>query len=204
MLTPSVQKFLSRRAVLNAGMALCLTSLITACGDSAPSFKGSDISGTNIGHDWTLTGMDGKTYTLQSFAGKVVLVLFGFTQCPDVCPTSLAELAHVMKLLGSQADRVQVLMISVDPERDTPEVLRAYISGFDPRFLGLTGSAEQVKQAAASFKAYYAKAPTVNGGYNMDHSASFYLLDPAGEARVLLANNVGAETIAQDIRTLLR
>ncbi len=195
---------LTRRMLLSSGVALCAATLLTGCNDATPVFKGSDISGTRIGRDWTLTGMDGKTYTLQSFAGKVVLVLFGFTQCPDVCPTSLAELAQVMKLLGSQAERVQVLMISVDPERDTPEVLRAYISGFDPAFMGLTGSPEQVKQAAASFKAFYAKAPTANGGYNMDHSASFYLLDPTGEARVLLANNVGAETIAQDIRTLLR
>lgn len=199
-----LHSLLTRRTLLASGVALCAATLLTGCDDATPGFKGSDISGTRIGRDWTLTGMDGKTYTLQSFAGKVVLVLFGFTQCPDVCPTSLAELAQVMKLLGSQADQVQVLMISVDPERDTPEVLRAYISGFDPRFMGLTGTPEQVKQAAASFKAFYAKAPTASGGYNMDHSASFYLLDPKGEARVLLANNVGADTIAQDIRTLLR
>ena len=204
MIMQITQKSLSRRVVLTTALALCVSTLVTACGDSTPAFKGSDISGTKLGHDWTLAGMDGKTYTLQSFAGKVVLVLFGFTQCPDVCPTSLAELAQVMKLLGTEADRVQVLMISVDPDRDTPEVLRAYISGFDSRFLGLTGTAEQVKQAAGSFKAYYAKAPTTNGGYNMDHSASFYLLDTKGEARVLLANNAGAQAIAQDIRTLLR
>ncbi len=194
----------SRRLLLAVGLALSTSSLLTACGDSAPSFKGSDISGTKIGQGWTLTGMDGKTYTLQSFAGKVVLVLFGFTQCPDVCPTSLAELAQVMALLGADAARVQVLLISVDPERDTPEVLRPYVSGFDPRFLGLTGTPSQIKEAAASFKAFYAKAPTANGGYNMDHSASFYLIDPKGEARVLLANNVGAAVIAEDIRTLLR
>ena len=198
------QKSLTRRTVLTTALALGVTTLVTACGDSKPAFKGSDISGTKLGRDWTLTGMDGKTYTLQSFAGKVVLVLLGFTQCPDVCPTSLAELAQVMKLLGTEADRVQVLMISVDPERDTPDVLRAYVSGFDPRFLGLTGTAEQVKQAASSFKAYYAKAPTSNGGYSVDHSASFYLLDTKGEARVLLSNSMGAEAIAQDIRTLLR
>ena len=140
----------------------------------------------------------------KDFEGKVTLVLFGFTQCPDVCPTSLAELAQVMKLLGDQASRVQVLMISVDPERDTPEVLRAYVSGFDSRFLGLTGTPGQIKDVASAFKAYYARAATVNGNYNMDHSANFYLLDTKGESRVLLANNTGAENIAHDIRALLR
>jgi protein SCO1/2 len=109
-----------------------------------------------------------------------------------------------MKLLGDLASRVQVLLISVDPERDTPAVLSAYVSGFDPRFMGLTGTPEQVKIAAAAFKAYYARAAAANGNYNMDHSANFYLLDTKGESRVLIANNAGAENIAHDIRALLR
>lgn len=193
-----------RRRLLAAMTALGFGSMLAACSDATTAFKGSDITGSHLGQKWSLTGMDGKTYTPGDFTGKVTLVLFGFTQCPDVCPTSLAELAQVMKLLGDLASRVQVLMISVDPERDTPEVLRAYISGFDPRFLGLTGTPEQIKAAAAAFKAYYARAATVNGNYNMDHSANFYLLDAKGESRVLLANNAGAENIAHDIRALLR
>lgn len=193
-----------RRNLFVALMALCTAATLTACGEATTAFKGSDITGSHLGQKWSLTGMDGKTYTPKDFEGKVTLVLFGFTQCPDVCPTSLAELAQVMKLLGDQASRVQVLMISVDPERDTPEVLRAYVSGFDPRFLGLTGTPGQIKDVASAFKAYYARAVTVNGNYNMDHSANFYLLDTKGESRVLLANNTGAENIAHDIRALLR
>lgn len=194
----------ARRSLLAAMAALGFSSMLAACNDATTAFKGSDITGSHLGQKWSLTGMDGKTYTPADFNGKVTLVLFGFTQCPDVCPTSLAELAQVMKLLGDLASRVQVLMISVDPERDTPEVLRAYVSGFDPRFMGLTGTPEQIKAAAAAFKAYYARAVTVNGNYNMDHSANFYLLDAKGESRVLLANNAGAENIAHDIRALLR
>ena len=193
-----------RRSLLAAMTVLGLGSILTACSDATTAFKGSDITGSHLGQKWSLAGMDGKTYTPADFNGKVTLVLFGFTQCPDVCPTSLAELAQVMKLLGDLASRVQVLMISVDPERDTPEVLRAYVSGFDPRFMGLTGTPEQIKVAAGAFKAYYARAATVNGNYNMDHSANFYLIDAKGESRVLLANNAGAENIAHDIRALLR
>ena len=184
--------------------ALCLW-LLTACGDGAGvKFKGSDITGTKLGQNWTLVGMDGKTYAPASFQGKVTLVFFGFAQCPDVCPTALAELTQLMKLLGDRASQVQVLMISVDPERDTPDVLRAYISGFDPRFLGLTGSPEQIKVAAGSFKAYYAKAAGPKGSYSMDHSSSFYLLDKKGDARVMLNSTVGAAAVAHDIETLLR
>jgi len=179
--------------------------LLTACGDSADiKFKGSDITGTKLGRDWTLEGMDGKTYTPSSFQGKVLLVFFGFTQCPDVCPTALAELAQVMTLLGDRAKQVQVLMISVDPERDTPEVLRAYLSGFDPHFLALTGSAAQIKTAAGAFKAYYAKAPAAKGSYTMDHSSSFYILDKKGDARIMINSTKGAAAVAHDIEALLR
>jgi protein SCO1/2 len=179
--------------------------LLAACGDASDlKLKGSNISGTQLGQDWTLVGMDGKTYTPASFQGKVTLVFFGFTQCPDVCPTALAELTQVMTLLGDRAKQVQVLMISVDSERDTPEVLRAYLSGFDGRFMGLTGSPDQIKKAASSFKAYYAKAPGPKGSYTMDHSSSFYLLDKKGNARVLISSTIGAAAVAHDIEALLR
>ena len=193
-----------RRSLLGVITAFIFGAVLTGCSDTATPFKGSDITGSHLGQKWTLTGMDGKTYTPADFHGKVTLVFFGFTQCPDVCPTSLAEISQVMKLLGDLASRVQVLLISVDPERDTPAVLRAYVSGFDPRFMGLTGTPEQVKIAAGAFKAYYARAAAANGNYNMDHSANFYLLDTKGESRVLIANNAGAENIAHDIRALLR
>ncbi len=183
-----------------------LSSLVwlAGCTDRPAAFKGSDISGTKLGQQWKLTDMNGQARDQSSFAGKVQLVFFGFAQCPDVCPTSLSELAEVMKLLGPDADRVQVLLVTVDPERDTPEILRKYISSFDPRFLGLTGTPEQVRLAASSFKAFYSKVPRPGGDYTMDHSASFYLLDRKGEARVLLSNNAGAAAIAHDIKALLK
>jgi protein SCO1/2 len=109
-----------------------------------------------------------------------------------------------MRQLGDQASKVQVLLITVDPERDTPEVLRAYVSGFSPKFLGLTGTPAEIKQVAASFKAYYAKAPAAKGGYTMDHSSSFYLLDPKGEARVLVSNTAGVAALVHDIQLLLK
>ncbi len=195
---------LLRRRVLTSLGALALSAALAGCGDSSgPAFTGSDITGTHMGQGWTLTGTNGKPYTLQSFAGKVTLFFFGYTQCPDVCPTTLAELAQVVHLLGDQASRVQIVMITVDPERDTPEVLGAYVSSFDPSFLGLTGTPEQVKVAAGAFKAYYAKVAQANGGYSMDHSASFYLFDTQGEARVLLNNSASAAVVAHDIEALL-
>lgn len=200
----SVLAYSARRLWFALGL-MCLMGVLSGCGDSsAVKFKGSDISGTKIGSNWALTGMDGKSYTSSNFAGKVQLVFFGFTQCPDICPTALAELSEVLRSLGDQANRVQVLMISVDPERDTPEVLRAYVSGFNVNFLGLTGTPAQIKQVAASFKAYYAKAPAAKGGYSMDHSSSFYLLDPKGEARVLVSNTAGSAALVHDIRLLLK
>jgi protein SCO1/2 len=193
-----------RRALLSFGLATLIAGL-SACGEgSSAKFKGSDISGTKIGGGWALTGMDGKSYTSSNFSGKVQLVFFGFTQCPDICPTALAELSEMMRTLGDQASRVQVLMITVDPERDSPEVLRAYVSGFNTSFLGLTGTPAQIKLVAASFKAYYAKAPAAKGGYSMDHSSSFYLLDPKGDARVLFSNTAGIAAIAHDIKLLLK
>ena len=194
----------SRRLVLRLGAAAAVAAALVACGDSTPVFKGSDITGTQLGRGMELSDHNGKLRQLSDFSGKVVVVFFGFTQCPDVCPTALAELTEVMKKLGPDADRVQVLLISVDPERDTPEVLKQYVTAFDPRFLGLTGTPDQVKKAAASFKAYYAKAPTKDGNYTMDHTAAFYLLDGKGESRVLVNNNIGVDALTQDIQALLK
>ena len=194
----------SRRLALRLGAAAAVAAVLAACGDSKPVFKGSDITGTQLGRGMELSDHNGKLRQLSDFSGKVVVVFFGFTQCPDVCPTALAQLTEVMKKLGPDADRVQVLLISVDPERDTPEVLKQYVTAFDPRFLGLTGTPDQVKKAAASFKAYYAKAPTKDGNYTMDHTAAFYLLDGKGESRVLVNNNVGVDALTQDIQALLK
>lgn len=193
-----------RRALLRGTAAVALAGLLAACGEPAPAFKGNDISGTKLGQALALNDHNGQPRTLQDFAGKVVVAFFGFTQCPDVCPTALAELSQVMQKLGPDADRVQVLLISVDPERDTPEILKQYVTTFDPRFLGLTGTPDQIKATAASFKAYYAKVPTENGkNYTMDHTAAFYLFDGKGDSRVLANSTIGVDAMVHDIKALL-
>lgn len=189
-------------------LAIGLAMLVLSACSENQGFKGSDISDGKIGTGWSLTDHTGVVRTAESFPGKVGLVFFGFTQCPDVCPASLAEVASAMKLLGSQAKDVQVLMISVDPERDTPAIMKAYLSAFDQGlptpFLGLSGTAEETRKAASAFRAFYAKSATPGGGYTMDHSASFYLIDPKGKTRVLLSNRAGPEAMAHDIRALLK
>lgn len=194
----------NRRRLMAITAILTLSTALAACGEKKPEFLGSDISGSNLGKDMAMQDADGKLRTLADFKGKVKVVFFGFTQCPDVCPTAMAELAQAMTLLGDDASKAQVIMISVDPERDTREVLKAYVTAFNPSFIGLTGTPDQLATTAKSFKAYYAK---VKGGapgqYTMDHAASFYILDKDGNARVLVSGNAPAEDIAHDIRALL-
>ena len=193
-----------RRRLLTAMITLPVTMGLAACGQKEVSFIGSDITGSKLGRDMILQEGSGQTRSLADFKGKLTLVFFGFTQCPDVCPTAMAELAQTMELLGQDAKDVQVLMISVDPERDTPEVLTAYVQAFNPSFTGLSGTPEQLSQTAKSFKAYYAKSPGATPDqYSMDHASSFYLLDKDGEARVLISGNASAQDIASDIRQLL-
>lgn len=193
----------ARRFGRQAFAAAAMVVVLAACSGDAPAFKGTDITGTHLGRDLALTDQTGQPRTLKSFDGKVTVVFFGFTQCPDVCPTALAEMAQVMKKLGKDADRVQVAMITVDPERDTQEVLKAYMTAFDPRFIGLRGDEAQTKAAAGSFKAYYARAPQKDGNYSMDHTAAFYILDGKGEARVLSASTIGVDALTHDIKALL-
>lgn len=193
-----------RRILLTASAAVTLSALLAACGKEEIIFQGSDISGTKLGRDLEMIDGNSQVRHLDDYKGKVVLVFFGFTQCPDVCPTAMAELSQTMELLGDDASKVQVLMISVDPARDTPEILSAYVSAFNPSFVGLTGSSEQLSKTAKSFKAYYAKSPGGSADqYGMDHASSFYLLDQQGEARVLISGNASAQDIAKDIKLLL-
>jgi len=185
-------------------LALVMLCGLAACGSEGNvAFKGTDITGTHLGRDLALTDHTGQARTVASYAGKVQVYFFGFTQCPDVCPSALAEMAEVMKQLGPDAERVQVALITVDPERDTQEVLQAYVAAFDPRFVALRGNADQTRAAAASFKAYYARAPQKEGGYSMDHTAAFYILDRKGEARVLASPNLGVPALVHDIKALL-
>lgn len=182
---------------------LCLL-LCAACQRGDDGFRATDITGAEFGKDFSLTDHDGKRRSLADFRGKVVVVFFGFTHCPDVCPTTLAELAGAMKKLGSESDRVQVLLVTVDPERDTAAVLKPYVTAFDPRFLGLRGSAEETAAVAKEFKVIYEKSGGAkDNNYTMDHSAGSYVFDQAGNIRLYVAYGGGGDVFAHDIRRLI-
>jgi protein SCO1/2 len=187
---------------LAAALASCV---LAACTPDAPKFTGSDVTGAGFGKDFALTDATGKPRTLADFRGKVVIVFFGYTHCPDVCPTTLAELAEMMKRLGPDADRVQVLFVTVDPERDTPALLAQYVPAFDKRFLGLYGNADALAATAKEFKVVYQKQPgPTPGTYTMDHSAGTYLYDPEGRLRVYMSYGQGADAFTHDVRVLLK
>jgi protein SCO1/2 len=167
-------------------------------------FKNTDVTGLGYANDFALTDHTGKQRTLADFKGKAVLVFFGFMNCPDVCPTTMAEMAGVMKDLGPLADRVQVLFITVDPERDTPELLAKYVPAFDPRFLGLTGDKAAIEKVAKEFRVFYQKSPGKEpGSYSMDHTAGSYVFDPQGRVRLFVRHGQGGEPIAHDLKVLL-
>jgi len=193
----------SRRFVLRSGAAAIAAALLAACGKK-PSFNSTDVSGSDLGTDLSLTDFNGKPRTLQDFKGKVLVVFFGFVQCPDVCPTALAEFKQVKNQLGQDGERLQVVFVTVDPERDTPEILREYVTQFDPSFLGLRGDADATARVAKSFKVFYAKVPGKEpGSYTMDHTAGVYIYDPEGHLRLFARHNTGAEALTSDIRQLL-
>lgn len=163
-----------------------------------------DITGADYARDIPLTDHNGQPRHLKDFAGKVVVVFFGYTQCPDVCPTSLQELAEAKQLLGADGERLQGIFVTVDPERDTAEMLKSYMASFDPGFLALRGSPEQLAAVAKDFKVYYkrveGKTPT---SYTMDHSAGSYVYDTAGRLRVYNRYGSGAQALASDVKALL-
>ncbi|MFN7369797.1 MAG: SCO family protein [Burkholderiales bacterium] len=194
---------LRRQALLKIS-AVCAALILSGCTPSTPTFQNTDITGADFGKNFTLTDHTGKTRSLSDYQGKVVLIFFGFTQCPDVCPTTLAELSDVMKKLGSGADRVQVLFITVDPERDTQTVLGQYVPAFDPRFVGLTGSVEQIAAVAKDFKAFYQKVPTPNGSYTVDHFSGMYAFDATGRIRLFIRYRAPMDSVVADVKTLLK
>ena len=186
-------------------IALLLIGL-SACSPK-PEFKNIDITGsTAFGKDFSLIDPDGKVRTLADFKGKVVVMFFGYTQCPDICPTTLTEMQQVMTLLGPQSDKVQVLFVTVDPERDTATILKQYVPSFDPRFLGLRPADEAaLEKVAKDFKIYYKKVPgTSPGSYTMDHTAGSYAFDPQGRLRLYIKHAQGPETLAHDLKELLK
>ncbi|WP_293936047.1 SCO family protein [Iodobacter sp.] len=182
---------------------LCMLCFVLLSACSKPEYQGSDISGASLGGDFTLIDHKGKTRTLADFKGKVVVMFFGYTHCPDVCPTTMIELKNAMQQLGSKADQVQVLFVSVDPERDTQQVLNQYVPVFDSRFLGLTGNTTQLAEVAGRYKIIYQKQMSSSGDYTVDHSAGSYLLDKSGKPRVMVSYGAGASVFAHDLTLLL-
>ena len=186
---------------------LALLCFVLAACSPKPEFKNIDITGsTAFGKDFSLLDSDGKVRTLADFKGKVVVMFFGYTQCPDICPTTLTEMQQVMALLGPQSDKVQVLFVTVDPERDTAEILKQYVPAFDPRFLGLRPADEAaLEKVTKDFKIYYKKVPgSKPGSYTMDHTAGSYAFDPEGRLRLYIKHAQGPETLAHDLKELLK
>jgi protein SCO1/2 len=183
---------------------LLLALFVAACSPDAPKFRSTDITGADFGKELSLTGHDGKPRSLADFRGKAVVLFFGYTHCPDVCPTTLVDMAGVMKTLGGDAERVQMLFVTLDPERDTPEVLAQYVPAFDPRFLGLYGDTAATLRAAKEFKIFYEKrAGSTPSAYSVDHSAQSYVIDPQGQLRLFVRHDRIAQDLAEDLRALL-
>ena len=184
--------------------SLALGPLVLTAGcDRGARFKSTDITGADYGRTLELTDHNGRSRSLEDWRGKAVVVFFGFTHCPDVCPTTLADVSQAIKQLGPDAQRVQVLFVTVDPERDTKEVLGKYVTAFDPSFVGLYGDAAATQRAAKEFKVFYEKRKT-DTGYSIDHSAQSYVIDPQGRLRLFVRpDRIGAD-LADDLRTLLK
>lgn len=197
---PMLQRAVRRSA--HAFLAMIAAFALNACDPASPSFSNTDITGANFGRDFSLLDPDGNTRSLSDFRGRAVMMFFGFTQCPDICPTALSRAAEVARLLGEDAGRLQVIFVSVDPERDVPEVLRAYTAAFDPSFLGLYTTVDETQEMADSFRVFYRKVPT-GGSYTMDHTATSYVYDPEGRLRLAVSYQSSAESIASDLRILL-
>jgi protein SCO1/2 len=181
--------------------------VLTACnkGAQAPDFRSTDITGADFGKDFQLADFNGQQRQLADFRGKVVAVFFGYTHCPDVCPTTLSELASAVKKLGPDAGKVQVLFITADPERDTPAVLKQYVTAFDPTFLGLRGTPEQTAQVAKTFKVIIQKSPGSDAdNYTVDHSSGTYVYDASGRLRLYMSYGQSADLFAHDIAQLLK
>jgi len=194
-----------RRTLLKSVTAVLAVAALSACSPDKPQFKSIDITGADYAKGFSLTDHNGVQRSLQDFKGKVVVVFFGFTQCPDVCPTALTELAEVKRKLGSQGERLQGIFITVDPERDTEEVLKAYMANFDPSFIALRPTMAQLPDVAKAFKIYYKKSEGQTAtSYTMDHSAGSYVFDPEGRVRLYARSGSGSEALASDVALLLK
>lgn len=196
-----------RRSVL---LAAALCAVLAGCDKlgvapkPAASFRGADITGADYAKTLSLPDAFGQPRTLGDFKGKVTVVFFGYTQCPDVCPTTMAELAQVKKALGADGQKLQAVFVSIDPERDTPEILKSYMASFDPTFVALRGTLAQTQATAKEFKVYFAKVPgKVEGSYTMDHSAGAFIFDAKGHVRLFERYGAGAEGLTADVKALI-
>jgi protein SCO1/2 len=184
---------------------LAAAALVAGCFDAKPQFKSVDLTGADYAKDFKLTDHNGVVRSMKDFKGKIVVMFFGYTQCPDVCPTSMTELAQAKQLLGKDGDKLQGLFVTVDPERDTPQLLKAYMANFDPTFLALRGTPEELAAMARDYKVFYkkveGKTPT---SYTMDHSAASYVYDTQGRLRLYTRYGSGAQALASDIQLLLK
>jgi len=183
---------------------LFLLATLVACSEERASFVNTDITGLDYAKGFSLKDHNGKPVTLESYKGKVVVMFFGFTQCPDVCPTTMAEMAAVMQELGPQAKDVQVLFVTLDPERDTAELLKQYVPAFHPSFVGLYGTPAEIDQTAKEFKVFYKKVPGQDpANYTIDHTAGSYVFDKQGKVRLFLRHAQGTKPVVHDLKQLL-
>ncbi len=206
MLPASLHKRKTIKLIAGGAFLAFATGLLGACsGEKKPQFTSIDITGADYARDFALTDHNGQARGIKDFQGKVVVVFFGFTQCPDVCPTSMAELAEIKKMLGADGARLQGLFVTLDPERDTQQVLQAYMANFDPTFLALRPDLDKLPQLAKDFKIFYKKVDgKTPGSYTLDHSAGSYVFDPQGRVRLYSRYGTGAAPLAADIRLLLQ
>ena len=194
----------ARRILLVAALAV-LTGCDKPVGSGPKAaFRGIDITGAEYARSLSLTDQHGQARTLEQFKGKVTVVFFGYTQCPDVCPATMAELAQIKKALGKDGDRVQGIFVTVDPQRDTQDILKNYMASFDPNFVALRGTTEQTKAAAKEFKVFYALTPgKTEGSYTVDHTAGSFVFDAKGKVRLFVRYGSGVEALTADLKTLL-
>jgi protein SCO1 len=204
-----MNEFMNKRHALRlmawTGLSVAAGLGLAACSEKKPSFNAVDITGADYARGFSLADADGKVRTLADFKGKVVVLFFGYAQCPDVCPTTMSEMAQVKQQLGADGDKLQVLFVTVDPERDTPAVMKAYMGAFDPAFVALIPTPEQLPALAKDFKAYYkkveGKTPT---SYSMDHSAASFVYDTEGRLRLYARYGAGVPAMVSDVKALLQ
>lgn len=200
---------MNKRQTLQRLMACVLlagtVASLTACSESKPSFSSVDVTGADYAKGFDIKDHNGQARHLTDFAGKVVVLFFGYTQCPDVCPSTMTDMAEIKKALGADGDRLQVIFVTVDPERDTPELLKAYMQNFDPSFVALVPTMQQLPELTRDFKIYYKKVEgTTPTSYSMDHSAGSYIFDTKGQLRLFTRYGSPKEALIKDIQTLLK